>query len=119
MSGKRDPLRNYLTDLNGQYFQFEGGCYARFVFNLVPESQRKPHGFAYSLTLHRKDGGRIVGFDNAHAAPKGRGPAAKSRQTPAYDHKHVGDRTLRYEYKDLSTLLDDFWDEVEKALARE
>lgn len=119
MAKKRDPMEQYLTDLNGRYFQFEGGYYAKFVFHVVQESQQKPHGFDYSLTLHRKDGERIVGFDNAHAAPKGRGPAAKSRQKPEYDHKHLGNRTYRYEYKDLTTLLDDFWDEVDKALAKE
>jgi hypothetical protein len=119
MAGKRDPLEQHLLDLDGQYFQFEGGYYAKCVFHVVPKSQQKPHGFDYSLTLHRKDGERMLGFDNAHAAPKRRGPASKSRRAPEFDHRHKGDRTYRYEYKDLATLLDDFWDEVDKALEKE
>ena len=50
MAKKRDPMEQYLTDLNGRYFQFEGGYYAKFVFHVVQESQQKPHGFDYSLT---------------------------------------------------------------------
>jgi hypothetical protein len=119
MARRRDPLEQYLLDLDGRYFQYEGGYYAKFVFQPVPESQRKPHGFDYSLTFHRKDGERILGFDNAHAAPKGRGPAAKSKRPVEYDHKHLGNRTYQYQYVDLTTLLEDFWDAVDKALKKE
>jgi hypothetical protein len=89
------------------------------VFYLVPKSQQKPHGFNYSLTFHRKDGERILGFDNAHAPPKRSGPAAKSRQAPEFDHRHKGNRTYQYNYVDLATLLSDFWDEVDKAQKKE
>jgi len=119
MARKRDLFEQYLLDLDGRYFQLEAGYYAKFIFLVVPKSQEKPHGFNYSLTLHRKAGERILGFDNAHAVPKRSGPAAKSKQRREFDHKHKGNRTYQYEYIDLTTLINDFWDEVDKALAKE
>ena len=119
MAGKQDPFEQYLADLDGQYFQFEGGYYAKIVFHVVPKNQEKPHGFDYSLTFHRKDGERILGFDNAHAPPARSGPAAKSKQSPQFDHKHKGKRTYQYNYVDLAMLLNDFWDEVDKVLLKE
>ncbi len=119
MVGKHDPIEQYLLDLDGCYFQFEGGYYARIVFHIVLKSQEKPHGFSYSLTFHRKSGERILGFDNAHTAPRHSGPAAKSKRRSEFDHKHKGSRTYEYEYVDLTTFLNDFWDEVYKAVEKE
>ena len=69
-----------------------------------------------SLTLHASDGTRLVGFDNAHKVPA-RGSRFK-RRGKAIDHWHrtEEDRGTPYEFKDAETLIDDFFDEVERGL---
>ena len=61
----------------------------------VPPSQ---HAFKYRLAFVR-GGKRIVGYDNE----RGKG-----------DHKHIGNRELRYRFKDIDTLVDDFLRDVER-----
>jgi hypothetical protein len=71
---------------------------------------------SYSFTLHAPDGARLVGFDSAH------GVLAKgSRFKPkplASDHWHrtETDPGRPYRFKDAETLIDDFFDEVERVL---
>jgi hypothetical protein len=73
-----------------------------------------PHGLAYSFTLHDPAGRRLVGFDNAHL-PKQKAGA----KTAEADHWHrtVGDPGRRYRFRDVLTLIDDFFDEVERVLS--
>jgi Family of unknown function (DUF6516) len=95
----RDPTLDVLLDLDGQVL----------VVTRVPVSPEKPHGIAYSLTLHGPDGERLVGFDNAH-------PVAKRKRGQPRDHRHRL-RTIRaYEYRDAATLLADFWTTVDAVL---
>ena len=61
----------------------------------VPPSQ---HAFKYRLAFVR-GGKRIAGYDNE----RGKG-----------DHKHIGNRELRYRFKDIDTLVDDFLRDVER-----
>lgn len=61
----------------------------------VPPSQ---HAFKYRLAFVR-GGKRIVGYDNE----RGKG-----------DHKHIGNRELRYRFKDIDTFVDDFLRDVER-----
>jgi len=74
-----------------------------------------PHGLKYSLVLLNAKGERLVGFDNAHAVDEGSGPGKKRAER--YDHKHVGSRVSPYEFKDAFTLLQDFWQEVDKLVS--
>lgn len=113
---KHDPALDTLLDLDGQILVLdaEGRYWVRFVVRRVPASTEKPHGLDYSLTLHGPDGDRLVGFDNAHAVRTSAGPGG--RGGPARDHKHRL-RTIRpYDYRDATTLLTDFWAEVESVL---
>ncbi|MEO8715210.1 MAG: DUF6516 family protein [Acetobacteraceae bacterium] len=87
----------------------EGGHWARFVVTRVPASPEKPHGLDYSLTLHGPDGGRLVGFDNAH-------PVAKQKRGQPQDHHHRLRTVKAYEYRDAASLLADFWTMVDAAL---
>ncbi len=75
-----------------------------------------PHGLSYSFTLHASDGTRLVGFDNAHGV-SATGSKFK-RKAPASDHWHrtEDDPGRPYQYKDAETLIDDFFDEVERVL---
>ena len=60
----------------------------------VPPSE---HPFKYRLVFVR-DGERVVGYDNE----RGKG-----------DHKHLGQRELRYKFVDIDTLIADFLRDVE------
>jgi len=85
---KRDPALDTLLDLNGLTFVVdpEGGYWVRFVVTQVPPAPEKPHGLDYSLTLHGRNGERLVGFDNAHpwgsksTATRGSSPSHKDGQ---------------------------------------
>jgi hypothetical protein len=76
-----------------------------------------PHGLSYSFTLHAPDGTRLVGFDNAHGVPA-TGLLFK-RRPQANDHWHrtENDPGRPYQFKDAETLIDDFFDEVERVLS--
>jgi hypothetical protein len=71
---------------------------------------------SYSFTLHAPDGRRLVGFGNAHSVPA-RG-ARFGPAPPASDHWHrtEHDPGRPYGFKDAETLIDDFFDEVERVL---
>lgn len=106
-----DPALDTLLDLDGLTLVVDpkGGYWVRFVVTRVPPTPEKPHGLDYSLTLHRPDGERLVGFDNAH-------PAGMQKRGGPQDHRHRI-RTIRpYEYSDAATLLADFWTEVDAVL---
>jgi hypothetical protein len=63
----RDPALDTLLDLDGQVLVIdEAGYWVKFVIHQVPTTPDKPHGLDYTLTMHGPDGGRLVGFDNAH-----------------------------------------------------
>src|SRR5262249_27645804 len=85
---KRDHSLDALLDLDGQVLVVdpESNHWVRFVVRRVPATESRPHGLAYSLTLHGPDGERLVGFDNGHAVRGHTGPAGKRRRT--HDHQH-------------------------------
>ena len=62
----------------------------------VPKSKDKPHGMKYSFAYIRK-GKRLVGYDNAEK--KG-------------DHRHLGDREMPYEFKNVDQLFADFYQDI-------
>jgi hypothetical protein len=63
----------------------------------VPETKDKPHVLKYSL-VYIKEGERIVGYDNA----EGKG-----------DHRHYRGKEYPYPFKDMKTLADDFYKDIE------
>ena len=110
---ERDSSLDALLGLDGQVYVIdtETGLWVRFVVRRVPVTEAKPHGLDYTLTMHRRNGERLVGFDNAHPVRTQTGPAGRSRI--AQDHKHRLKTVRAYEYQDAATLLTDFWAEVE------
>jgi len=110
----RDPSLDVLLDLDGEVFaaDAEGKYLVRFVVKRVPPSLERPQGLSYSLTLHDETGARLVGFDNAHPAPKPKG----RRRRVTHDHRHRLRTIQPYEYRDATTLLADFWAEVDAVL---
>lgn len=111
MTPSRDPSLDALLDLDGQVLVVdpEGGHWVKFVARRVPASAEKPHGLDYSLTLHGREGERLVGFDNAH-------PVGQRRRGSPQDHRHRLRSVKPYEYRDAASLLADFWAEVDAVL---
>jgi hypothetical protein len=108
---KRDSAFDTLLDLNGLTFVVdpEGGYWVRFVVTQVPPTPEKPHGLDYSLTLHGRNGERLVGFDNAHHV-------GKQKHGNPLDHRHRIRTVKPYDYSEAATLLADFWTEVDTVL---
>lgn len=107
----RDPALDTLLDLDGLTLVVdpEGGHWVRFIVTQVAATAEKPHGLDYSLTLHGRNGERVVGFDNAH-------PVGKQKRGEAQDHRHRTRTVKPYDYRDAATLLADFWMEVDAVL---
>jgi Family of unknown function (DUF6516) len=114
MDAESDPDSSFLLDLDGESFAASGrGDYVvKFAVKRVPPSPERPHGLKYSLTLHDASGSRLVGFDNAHAAPVRKGQASRVMM----DHRHRMQTIRPYGYRDAVTLLEDFWAEVNSVL---
>ena len=107
----------YLLAFDGRRHWYEGGYCVKFEIRRVVTEEKRPHGLKYSLTLHAPDGTRLIGFDNAHAvSPRG---SRLKRRTAAVDHWHrtAADPGRRYVFKDAETLIEDFFDEVERVLS--
>jgi hypothetical protein len=113
--GGRDPGIDTLIALHGTEYEIDAGKHwVKFRVYTVPASAGRPHGIAYSLTLHDARGRRLVGFDNAHPIRATAGPGA--RLPMEYDHQHRLGTSRPYRYSDAMTLLEDFWQETEAVL---
>ena len=88
--------------------EFTTGYAVKFEARQVKPTLGRPHGVKYSLTLHDPEGRRIYGIDNAHRI----GP----RQEFDHRHPHAARKVVRYTYRGLVALLDDFFREVERIL---
>ena len=82
----------------------------------VNATRRRPHGLSYSFTLHAPDGERLIGFDNAHAVSATGSRFKKRPHAGDHWHRTERDRGQPYEFKDVETLIDDFFDAVERVL---
>lgn len=107
----------FLLAFNGRVHRYAEGYWLKFEIAKVAENEGRPHGLSYSFTLHGPDNRRLIGFDNAHSVPV-RGSRFSKRQK-AMDHWHRtgSDEGRPYAFKDAATLLDDFFNEVERVLA--
>lgn len=110
---ERDPSLDALLGLDGQVYVIDpdSGLWVRFVVRRVPVTAGKPHGLDYALSLHRRDGERLAGFDNAHPV-RGQGRPS-GRAKGALDHKHRLKTVRPYAYRDAAV-----WAEV-SAVCRE
>ena len=111
-----DHALEFLLGFDGRIHHLKAGYWLKFEVKRIAVTGERPHGLSYSFTLHAPDGTRLVGFDNAHRVP-GRG--SRFRQLPvANDHWHrtESDPGRPYQFKDIETLIDDFFDEIEGVL---
>ena len=106
----------FLLAFDGRVHHLEEGYWLKFEIKRVEATKERPHGLSYSFTLHAPDGARLVGFDNAHGVAA-RGSRFKAAPR-ASDHWHrtENDPGRPYEFKDAETLIDDFFNEVERVL---
>ena len=113
---KKDHIFDTLLELDGiEMFVDEKQSYlTRFRAKQIEPTKEKPHGINYSLTLHDPAGKRVLGYDNAHATKATDGPGGK--KTQSQDHIHRYDTIRPYKFKDVATLLTDFWENVDKIL---
>lgn len=105
-----------LLDLHEQILDQEDGYWIKIEAWQVKVTAHIPHGIRYALTLHKPNGERILGYDNAHSIKvKGK---KYSGQRMAFDHKHrhATDLGVHYEFKDAHQLLSDFFTEVDLVL---
>lgn len=111
-----DYTLEFLLSFNGHVHRYAGGYWLKFEITKVEASAGKQHGLNYSFTLHGPNNRRLIGFDNAHSVPA-KGARFKKRPK-AMDHWHrtETDKGRPYAFKDAETLLDDFFDEVERVL---
>jgi Family of unknown function (DUF6516) len=80
-------------------------------------TRSRPHGLSYSFTLHAPNGLRLIGFDNAHAVRAAGSRFKKRSHTADHWHRTEQDPGRPYLFQDAETLIDDFFDEVERVLA--
>jgi hypothetical protein len=106
----------FLLAFDCRIHHLEEGYWIKFEIARVKATRKRPHGLSYSFTLHAPDGKRLVGFDNAHGVPV-KGSRFKPK-APASDHWHrtETDPGRPYQFKDAETLIDDFFNEVERVL---
>ena len=116
MDAAPDSGLDALLPLDGEVFFIDpqGNHRVKFEVKRVAASAERPHGLRYSLTLHARDGERLVGLTTPirlrPARDRGEEIGGVRSQAPA--------ATIRpYEYSDAASLLEDFWHEVEAALA--
>lgn len=85
--------------IHEKYVRADGGVIEMKIWQ-VSRSAAYPDGVRYSLYwVHNKE--VIVGYDNH--APKG-------------PHRHIRGDELSYEYKDATSLVRDFWQEVKEQM---
>ena len=111
-----DHTLEFLLDFDGRIHFYERGYWVKFEIRRVEATEERPHGLSYSFTLHGPDNQRLVGFDNAHAVDA---PGSRyKKRAKAHDHWHrtENDGGRPYALKDAATLIDDFFDEVERVL---
>jgi hypothetical protein len=71
---------------------------------------------SYSFTLHAPDGTRLVGFDNAHDVSATGGRFKRRPAVSDHWHRTETDPGRPYQFTNAETLIDDFFDEVERVL---
>lgn len=106
-----------LLDYDGKMQILSSGSYLKFEISLVAVTKRIPHGIKYSLTLHDKDGERLLGYDNAHPVPHQGAKFTKGPVASDHWHRTSEDPGRPYQFISSEQLLIDYFDEVERILS--
>jgi hypothetical protein len=106
-----DHAKQFFADQDGLVYEYANGCWFKVECRVVEVSLERPAGMKYSLALFDPDDRCLVRYDNSHAVHiHGRGSSV------AYDHWHrFSNGTLvPYDFKDVETLLKDFYNAIDK-----
>jgi hypothetical protein len=106
----------FLIAFDGRIHHLEKGYWLKFDITPVEATKNRPHGLSYSFTLHAPDGTRLVGFDNAHDVPAKSSRFTRRGRTTDRWHRTQEDPGRPYRFTDAETLIDDFFNEVERTL---
>lgn len=107
----------FLLAFDGRIHHLERGYWLKFDIKQVAATEERPHGLAYSFTLHAPDGARLVGFDNAHRVPAKGARLKRAPRVSDHWHRTEHDAGRPYAFEDAATLIDDFFNEVERVLS--
>jgi hypothetical protein len=105
-----------LLAFDGRVHHLEEGYWLKFEIKRVEASKKRPHGLSYSFTLHAPGGTRLVGFDNAHGVPTRGSRFRAAPQASDHWHRTETDPGQPYAFKNAETLIEDFFNEVERVL---
>ena len=113
----KDPGLSTLLDLHESVLEQEGGYWIKIAAWAVEATDQVPSGVRYSLTLHNRNGTRVLGYDNAHAVKLPKKFKFTGRRLP-YDHTHrtSNDKGVPYQFQTAQQLLEDFFSEVDKII---
>ena len=114
MAKGQDYEMENLLNLHGHKFYRDDGYWYQIEVRRVDKTKERPHGMSYSLTLHEKSNKRVYGIDNAHGYD-----FRKSRfsgRRIVYDHKHLEEKVMPYEYESPAKLVADFFREADEYL---
>lgn len=106
----------FLLAFNGRIHHLEKGYWLKFEIARVEATPERPHGLSYSFTLHAPGGTRLVGFDNAHNVPATGSRFRRRGKAGDHWHRTEKDPGRPYAFKDAETLIDDFFNEVDRVL---
>ena len=106
----------FLLGFNGHVHRYAGGYWLKFEITKVEANDGRPHGLDYSFTFHGPDNRRLIGFDNAHSVPAKGARFKKRSKSMDHWHRTQTDEGRPYAFENAETLLDDFFDEVERVL---
>lgn len=108
---------DYLLSLDGDRVMLMDGYWLKFEAKRVGPTKTRPHGIAYSFSLHDPENERIFGMENAHGVDH-RGGRYVARPV-AHDHEHrdENDEGRPYGYTHGERLLADFFAGVARRLA--
>jgi hypothetical protein len=112
----KDHGLEFLLAFDGRIHLLEKGYGLKFEIKRTVTDKARPHGLRYSFTLHGPGGKRLIGFDNAHPI---RPPGSRfNKPAAAHDHWHrnENDAGRPYRFVDAETLVEDFFNEVERIL---
>ena len=117
MNGRvEDHGLEFLLAFNGRIHHLEKGYWLKFEIMHVEATPERPHGLSYSFTLHAPGGRRLVGFDNAHNVPATGSRFKRHGRAGDHWHRTEKDPGRPYAFKDAESLIDDFFNEVERVL---
>ncbi|OGH00574.1 MAG: hypothetical protein A2600_00385 [Candidatus Lambdaproteobacteria bacterium RIFOXYD1_FULL_56_27] len=101
------PNEEWFLDFDGQTFFLDGSHFIHYEVKRAPQSRERPQGLKYSCALIHVRLGRLAAIDNAHSHF---GP-----RIITYDHLHRGNARVKpYRFKDVATLLEDFYQLIEE-----